>query len=113
MCVHLFNHAAIPPEVDLRGDNNGPVTHGDPLTLRCIPVSGQPAPSLQLVPSRGYRLPANAVTRQEGNTLVLDIPSLTEDICFDCIGTSSAGRDVDSECVTVRGKHFHHVYYHK
>eukprot|EP00117_Sycon_ciliatum_P024540 scpid11042/ scgid20575/ Fibropellin-1; Epidermal growth factor-related protein 1; Fibropellin-I; SpEGF I; UEGF-1 len=100
---HCVDVIPIPPEVDLRGDNNGPVTHGDPLTLRCIPVSGQPAPSLQLVPSRGYRLPANAVTRQEGNTLVLDIPSLTEDICFDCIGTSSAGRDVDSECVTVRG----------
>ena len=92
----------MPPDVDLTGSNNGrPVPHGSPVTLTCVPLAGQPEPTLRVEPSRGYRQPVGTTSRRVGSNIVLTIPSLTADVCFDCEGTSPVGQDVDQECLTI------------
>lgn len=102
----LFNWflAAEPPVVRLTGSNDGNrVPRGDPVTLTCVPLEGLPLPTLELTGPSGGRLPLGATVRQQGNSSVLFIPSLTEDICIDCTGVNVAGSDTNTLCVNVQG----------
>ena len=96
---------AEPPTVDLTGSNNGqPVPYGDPVSLTCVPLSGLPLPTLEITGGRGFQLPSGTTTVQVGNNTITSIPSLTEDVCIDCIGTNLAGTGSDQECLRVLSK---------
>ena len=104
--IYLYSSSAEPPIVDLTGSNNGqPINSGTPVTLRCVPLTGRPNPTLQVRPSVGYNLPSGtrATTNPDGSVTVT-VPRLDTDTCFDCIGTNPVGRHTDQECISVLGK---------
>ena len=106
MCFADIDLAAgVPPEVDLTGTNNGrPVTYDTDVILQCVATAGIPQPDLEVRPSTGFQLPSGTTTTRRGNMVEVTLNNLREDVCFDCIGLNSVGRDVDVLCLDVLGK---------
>ena len=96
---HLCSLVATPPEVGING-KDGPAVIGDDVLLTCVVLTGDPDPTLRW---QG-QLPQGAVTTEGTSTINILIPDVQESFCVDCVGENSAGRDVETRCVTVLGK---------
>lgn len=102
------------PLVDLTGSHRGqPVNVGSRVQLVCVPVTGRPDPVLTVSPSAGFSQPADTrFTTNDDGSVVVDIPRLSGDVCFNCVGVNPAGTHSDEECISVLGIFFSRLYIH-
>ena len=101
-CIFLCCHddAVSPPDIIIGGGEN-PVPQGDPVSLVCLPISGEPGPTVRWT---GALPPGAQVTNDPATGTTITVPSVNQDFCVDCIGTNQAGQITKTKCVTVRGK---------
>eukprot|EP00117_Sycon_ciliatum_P018230 scpid12394/ scgid16927/ Hemicentin-1; Fibulin-6 len=94
-CVDVLQEA---PKVSITGTHaNQPVTFGAQVTLECVATHGIPTPALQW-----QNRPQGSTFRSEGGSIFLTIPSLTQGLCVQCIGSSILGSDSAVECLTIQ-----------
>ena len=83
------------------------VNYGEPITLVCISVAGDPIPELAWqgpdnFPGKG--LPPNALSTTRSDFIELQVPNTRADFCVDCNGTNFESSHTEQHCVTVTRK---------